>query len=1177
MAFQPMLVIGCGGSGAATLQYLMDNLRAQLSRQLAKAGLPPLDSLPPAWQFVHVDVATVPDNAEVTRPPAVQDQGGTFVGLANPGLTWRLVADDVWGRGKQERPDLVSGWLRKPNDRDPALTRGAGQERSVGRGVTLNSVTQLSDALKRAHGRMTAAGANSLRPLANVFGNAQISDIPVVMIVSSMAGGSGASMVLDVPQILATIDPNLGKSTAMFLYTSEVFGSLERGDRRGVEANGLAMMGEVFATSLNSNDADPDLLRLLGVTGSRTDQPFRRIFPIGRRAGTQGALFGDGSLESIYRAVGRALAGMIGSPVALDRFMNYDLVNPNPQPTDDVWLGEGTSDPNSVLWGTFGYASLSLGRDRYGEYVAQLLARRAVDRLVSGHKRDDESTGESDLQMAAEDAHRSVLRGLGISAGATSALALLGRKSGNEMQLKQELQLEMKTRLQQRVFSDGELSRGLVGPAYLRTLQRVLTSTQGDMDSEIQDYAYSRVYAWHKSFVDDLLNEITAVASRSGLAVARRVIDMIGADITDWIRQLSSEAGLPDRQAWSPRIPDQYVAQLNGLKSLVTGHPLQTIVLDGLSTQAAKSVAGSVARLLGKILEDFAPSFASPLRLAVADREHSLELARLADPEPSGQSDLRVATYAEWPQRDGLVPPRFQGAHNEVVLYNYQEFPQEFDRHVRAMMASRKIDLPQVAEDLMVTEILQDRWLQHNDGGSPSSAIVLTAPWIPSELVRDPDQPTRTAMRSSAQFQVRFGIEDVIERARDWVWRKDGEFEAFLRVGLADYLDPTKREFNDRLRQLADRFDEALTQALPLVSVETAALKKVHVENLSVNYKFSAIPFANNQTVRTMLTGELSRRPTASDPSGDALEKAMIQGTSIDRIDIFASYPPMSPLAFGSLLQPLAQAWRESVSSRNTADFWLNRRARPLPGALAMSPAERQASIAGYIVSKVTGRLRGSYARVPGLPANPIEIFDEDNEQWLRFPEPLLTPFLENFEVDEVAAILESHLLAIAECGFDSTLSPLRPYVVLRHTFAKVTQTVQQSQEADAGGRTYDKASGRRYLTQWIVRGWRPVGATAVPRDTDVDGGQVDLSTPEGRKLAAIGFLATFRDHYANYFHPEDPRLNPGLMPYDRRPMIASIITDVIWALDAVRDLVEAIPVGGETPSGGSTPLPPAM
>ena len=1166
MAFQPMLVIGCGGSGGATLQYMMDNLRAQLSRHLEKSDLPPLKALPDAWQFVHVDVATTPDMAEEARPPTVQSQGGAFIGLANPGLTWKLVADDVWGRGREQRPDLVSGWLRKPTERDPVLTQGAGQERAVGRGVTLNSVTQLKDTLERAHGRMTAAGANSLRSLASAFGNVQISADPVVIIVSSMAGGSGASMVLDVPQVLSTIDPNLGRTTAMFLYTSEVFGDLERADRRGVEANGLAMMGEVFATSLGANDSDGELLRLLGVTGARTDQPFRRIFPIGRRSGTRGALFGDGSLESIYRAVGRALAGMVGSPFALDRFVRYDLVNPNPQPTDDVWLGEGTSDPNSVLWGTFGYSSLSLGRDRYGEYVAQLLARWSVDRLVSGHKRDDEATGEADLQLAAEDGHRRVLQGLGLSGESVTALSLLARSSSSETEMRQELQAEMKERLRLRVFSDGELSRALVGPAFVRTLQRILASTRDQMDSDVQECAYGRVYTWHQRFVTDLLDEITVVASMHGLAVARRVIDLLRADVAAWVGQLRTEAALPGRQEWTPSMPDQVLAQLNGLKAVVTGHPIQNTVLEGLGTQAAKSVAGSTARLLMKVLEDFGPSLASPLSLALADQEHALEQARLADPQPSGQSDLRAATYAEWPRKHAVVPPRFQGAHNEVVLYNYEEFPAEFDRHVQAMMASRKIGPEQAAESLMVTEILRNRWLQHNDDSAMSTVIVPTAPWTPADLVRDPAEPTRLAMRSSAQFKIKFGLDDVIERAREWVWRKDGEFGAFLRVGLSEYLDPTKREFNERLRQLSDRFDEALTQALPLVSVETAALKKVHVDNLTVNYKFSAVPFATNQTVRAMLNSELKQRASASGPSLESLDQAMIQGDSIDRIDVFASYAPMSPLAFGSLLQPLAIAWREAVSSRNTNDFWRNRRARPIPGALAMSPAERRSSIAGYVVSKITGRIRGSYTTLPGQPANPLEIFDEDGGRWLKFPEPLLTPFSEGYQKDEVVAILESQLLAIAECGFDQTLSPLLPYVTLRHTYAKVTQTVEETQEADGGGRTHDRATGRSYLTNWIVQGWRPPGAPPATWKSDVNGQDLDLTTASGRRDAAVAFVTLFRDEYAAYYHPEDPRLNPGLKAFDRRPMIASVVTDFVWALDAVLEVLQEISLDGRGP-----------
>lgn len=240
---------------------------------------------------MHVDVATVPDSTEANRPPSVQAQGGTFIGLANPGLTWRMVAEDVWARSHDQRPDLLAGW-RRPNERDPALPQGAGQERAVGRGVTLSSVEQLRAVLESAHSRMAAGGANSLRPLAAAFGgNIEISSEPLVFIVSSMAGGSGASMVLDVPLVLATIDPNLGKSTAMFLYTSEVFGYLPKASRRGVEANGLAMMGELLATSLGSNEADSELLRLLGVSGTRTDQPFRRIFPIGARSLVPRVLF----------------------------------------------------------------------------------------------------------------------------------------------------------------------------------------------------------------------------------------------------------------------------------------------------------------------------------------------------------------------------------------------------------------------------------------------------------------------------------------------------------------------------------------------------------------------------------------------------------------------------------------------------------------------------------------------------------------------------------------------------------------------------------------------------------------------------------------------------------------------------------------------------------------------
>ena len=43
-----VLVIGCGGSGAKTLAYMMDQLRADL----AVHGI---DEIPGCWQFLNVD------------------------------------------------------------------------------------------------------------------------------------------------------------------------------------------------------------------------------------------------------------------------------------------------------------------------------------------------------------------------------------------------------------------------------------------------------------------------------------------------------------------------------------------------------------------------------------------------------------------------------------------------------------------------------------------------------------------------------------------------------------------------------------------------------------------------------------------------------------------------------------------------------------------------------------------------------------------------------------------------------------------------------------------------------------------------------------------------------------------------------------------------------------------
>lgn len=57
-----ILVIGCGGSGAKTLAYMMDQLKTMLAEKLPEHyGSGKSWELPKAWQFVLIDSPSTPE------------------------------------------------------------------------------------------------------------------------------------------------------------------------------------------------------------------------------------------------------------------------------------------------------------------------------------------------------------------------------------------------------------------------------------------------------------------------------------------------------------------------------------------------------------------------------------------------------------------------------------------------------------------------------------------------------------------------------------------------------------------------------------------------------------------------------------------------------------------------------------------------------------------------------------------------------------------------------------------------------------------------------------------------------------------------------------------------------------------------------------------------------------
>ena len=119
--------------------------------------------------------------------------------------------------------------------------------------------------------------------------------------------------------------------------------------------------------------------------GEGTPIPFARVFPvgrlIGRAAGAVRRRLDERGLSRPGPRPGRADDQRGGQrPVRRLRPRQHRRRSRRTRATS-----AGARRPTPLPWGSYGFASLSMGRDRYAEYAAQRIARASVDRLLDGH------------------------------------------------------------------------------------------------------------------------------------------------------------------------------------------------------------------------------------------------------------------------------------------------------------------------------------------------------------------------------------------------------------------------------------------------------------------------------------------------------------------------------------------------------------------------------------------------------------------------------------------------------------------------------------------------------------------------------------------------------------------------------------------------------------------------
>ncbi len=1141
------LVVGCGGSGGATLRFLMDQLKADL----AANGVP---ALPAAWQFVHLDVPIAPDSGPGLLG-SVRDQGGTYTSLSRTGANYTAFSAAVDGRFRRKSAcNALASWWPDPSQVSVPIQSGAGQFRAVGRVLTLAAAsTEIKPALDAAWTRLQAAEVNremqSIVGRAPGLGDADPASPPVILVVSSMAGGSGASMVLDVARLLSMIegvDPGL---IAMFLYSPDVFLGLDKSHRTGVEANGAAALAELIAAQATASDDDEsaipadDPFAALGMVGRAQRRSFGRVFPVGSRIGFGGAVLGDGQPDTIYRALGRGLAALMMAGQATKGFVDYDLTNKGGVEAHREQFGWGLRDPSHVAWGSFGFSSLSLGRDRYVEYAAQRLARLAVDRLAEGHlQRDDERMG---TEQVAALVTQQVNRFLG-----RAGLAEVGRPAKNWFPTVALPRPELDTMADSIAkagvdpFIVGEHAGANIG-GWLTSVNQRLYQQGPALHGEIDRAATRWAEGWHTQLAARLEEGTAEAIATYGLPYAVGLLERSRRDVDRLAGELRAVAA-PPTQIRLPAQQQQQVDQLMRVKGSI--HHVDAVVQElhrGYRASIAEELRNRAAMIVSDVLLSLTEGMLLPLEFACRSALSDVQHARESMVETVGIAHLRTDDYAAWP-KDGeeLVPERFAHAENEVLLTTASDFPEEFGAHLQAQDPSLR---PEDVKARCAHHIIRGKW-DTVAGEKPKGDLIETlASWRPAAT-------SDGAIQGRARYVVHTATPEILQRSRLFVNRPQQPFSDYARESLYDFVlarglpDGQRRQREDAV---VHRFRQALQLARPIVGVSDEAVAFVHGPQADQRqYKFGPVPF-EGLPIALRLRGVLGdNAENIAQAAAERLDQALASDSPATRIDIFGSYSSYFPVVYTSFLQPIAARWA-ATEDQNRGQFWQWRRARPLPDALPMGQAQRRALVGGWLIGRLTGQVT-----VPddiGLPgAGAVRVWDSTTGSWLAFPNPLVVPRSSmRTHADALAAVLESMVIALAACHDSKDQGPLRPYTALRRLF----------DDGVSGPTTGmgDRPVGARHVARWLQDGASRSGASIL----DPPSGSAADATAEQRLALLTDWARSTRQQYVELWRQHSATIRAD------RLLALDLADDYVWAVAQIEDFARnrvALPDPGPDP-----------
>ena len=1121
---RPFLLIGVGGSGGKTLRGLKYQLELVL-RQKGWSG-----RLPQAWQFMHVDTPIAQDGQDYPAPFLPADQ---YRGLVSGGMNYGTVYNSVSHGGSiaDALLDDVKRQLPDPTRVRVAVDKGAGQYRAVGRTVALAAPREIEVAAREAISRMSDASAlgelHTLGERLNARTDSGQTASPTVIVISSIAGGSGAGQFLDVIEIVKSTVKQYPWSEQFFsfLYAPDVFDQLDV--TTGMPGNALAAVSEAmngFWTETPS-DATLELFKSKGIApayGSAMSKVGAAYpFIIGRR----NSKVTFASQGEVYSAVATSLAAWMTDDNVQDAIGAYSTGNWDARVSAAV-LPDTTKlmrpADQSPPFSTLGFGRVTLGRERFLEYASERIARSVVDRILEAHVEDDrqflQRTETEWVEVKAAEAYEGFIQTLKLNEETeefNDVIDALRDADGLD-----ELAVRIRSTVEQQVVVGLDKSGGLDLNSWAERMVSAFETSADKYLSQDNGNRQRMLDAWVDNMPAHIVRTVSSYVSDYGLPVVVELLRRLARDLANASEGLRAES--LNYLGWAERL-DSYISEdlreAPNPSSIRPEHPAVrkafTTLEEGFKWSSEARLRETASALLVEVRQDLI----DPLR-AYLSGVHKQLIERSS---ASRTLDGRENDFDFWPRRnDSAVPRKFEPAPNERLLVEHTDYPEEFVRLVTATtQQERYLDaILTVMSEVVVgidekTGPTDERW----------SFVTVTQSWQPSTTA-DPKQ--RTQAPRKPRFAAEGDPEAYRDRARSWILRDGKPFGAYIRETLNAWLDAessTPDVYSARVAKFREQFTSALGASEPLVKLNPTLLSEVHNKSIDEppQLVFGAIPFAEDSEMYTLTKNILASQNLWTDGTSEK----WFADQQVESIEIFAmSAFPYQPIVMDSVMEPIARTWLAQSSTIDTrAAFWKFKRARLLGEAIPADAAVFASMIRGWFVAKALGwldQIGQDSARGPELT-----VWDASARKPAPFPYPLLHPGIAE-PYDYPGVVFESLMVAMVACSAQSSTTPLRPYQAL------IELGGSQSTLSDT-------------IRNWLQEGKLPEKA---PTPDQKRAGR-ESDTLEQRQEA----LRVFLDSELNEFREQVVRQDPDTSVYDY-PVSWEIREHIETALRSLRSTI---------------------